>query len=105
MNKYDFALIFKLADEIDSEIYLDALYEAGCDDASVCIGKIGWIELDFIRYSHSASEAIESAIADVNRAIPNAVLKHISRVGILHIIKIQEMLSSQPDFIVYNLSL
>ncbi|MGK7898382.1 MAG: DNA-binding protein, partial [Xenococcus sp. (in: cyanobacteria)] len=78
MNKYDFALIFKLADEIDSEIYLDAIYEAGCNDASVCMGKIGWMELDFIRCSHSASEAIESAIADVNRAVPNAVLKHIS---------------------------
>ena len=90
MNKYDFALIFKLADEIDSEIYLDALYEAGCDDASVCMGKSGWMELDFIRCSHSASEAIESAIADVNRAVPNAVLKHISPdiVGITEIANI-----------------
>ena len=78
MNKYDFALTFKLAEEIDSEIYLDALYEAGCDDASVGMGKIGWVELNFIRSSPSASEAIESAIIGVNRAIPNAVLKHIS---------------------------
>ena len=41
MYKYDFALIFKLAAEIDAKIYLDTLYESGCDDASVCIGKIG----------------------------------------------------------------
>jgi len=78
MNKYDFALTFKLAEEIDSEIYLDALYEAECDDASVCMGKIGWLELDFIRSSPSASEAIETAIISVNHAIPDAVLKHIS---------------------------
>ena len=78
MYKYNFALIFKLAAEIDAEIYLDALYESGCDDASVCIGKIGWLELDFIRSAHSASEAIETAIASVKDAIPDAVLKHIS---------------------------
>ena len=78
MSKYDFGLVFQLPSEIDGEVYLDRLYEAGCDDASVGIGKLGWIELDFIRAANSALDAINSAIGDVQRAIPDATLKHIS---------------------------
>ncbi len=46
---------------------LDALYEAGCDDATVGLG--GWqSEVDFDREAPSLLHAIVTAIADVERA-------------------------------------
>ncbi len=64
MKEYDFALMFRLnqGDE-HPEVYLDLLYEAGCDDTLPGIGKPGYLALDFIRESDSAFDAIESAIA------------------------------------------
>jgi len=71
---YDFVLTFALENDADPEQYLGTLYEAGCDDASVGIGKIGSIALDFPRESDSAEAAVKSAIADVKKAIPHAKL-------------------------------
>ncbi len=47
---------------------------AGCDDALVGVGQPGRIALDFTREARSASEAVLSAIKDVQRAIPGARL-------------------------------
>ncbi len=75
MKEYDFTIKFDLPDpEEDPEHYVDALYEAGCSDASVGIGQVGRIGLNFIREADSAFEAVSSAIADVKKAIPNARL-------------------------------
>lgn len=75
MNDYDFVLKFALSNEdADPDQFVDALYEAGCDDASVGIGQNGRIALNFIRNSKSAFEAISSAIRDVKKAIPDATL-------------------------------
>lgn len=62
----------------DPTAWLDALYETGCDDATVGVGKHGSIALDFSREAASAEEAIRSAIGDVQKAIPGAVLTEIS---------------------------
>ena len=73
MTTYNFSLRFKLPDsQPDPEKYLDALYEAGCDDASVGIGRLGMVALDFDREADTLGEARETAIANVLRAIPNA---------------------------------
>lgn len=73
MREYEFTLKFKLPDSnTDPEIYIDKLYESGCDDALIGIGKKGYLALDFIRESSSAYEAMSSAIKDVRKVIPQA---------------------------------
>ena len=75
MTEYDFLLKFDLPDpNVDTEECVNALYEAGCDDATIGIGQPGRIALDFTREAASAIEAVSSAIADVGKAIPKAKL-------------------------------
>lgn len=75
MNKYEFELIFRLPQSSDDpDSYIDKLYEAGCDDALVSIGKKGVIALNFTRESIDAEKALTSAIKDIKRAIPEAEL-------------------------------
>ena len=71
MRNFEFTLHFKLPPERpDPKAWLDALFEAGCDDATVGVGRLGQIALDFARDATTARKAIASAIADVKRAIP-----------------------------------
>ena len=75
MNKYEFTLTFSLPDtQDDPERYLDALYEAGCDDALIGTGQVGSIALEFVREAESAAAAVNSAIANVKDVIPGAEL-------------------------------
>lgn len=79
MKEFNFALMFEFHDpNIDPNIYGDALYEAGCDDAMFAVGKKGTIVIDFIRESETAYEAVSSAIRQVKSVIPNSDLVHIS---------------------------
>lgn len=76
---YRFAITFSLPESgVNSEQYLDALYEAGCSDALVGVGQIGLISLDFDREASDAVEAVRSAIADVRKAIPDAQITEVS---------------------------
>jgi hypothetical protein len=71
MKDYEFILKYALPEHAsDPEQYLDALYEAGCDDALIGIGLHGRLALDFTRNSTSALAAITSAMQDVKKAIP-----------------------------------
>lgn len=75
MKEYNFTLKFELSGpEENPDRYVDALYETGCSDASVGIGQVGRIGLNFIREAKSALEAVSSAITDVKKTIPNAKL-------------------------------
>jgi len=75
MRKYGFILKFDLPDrEVDPDKFVDVLYEAGCDDATLGIGQNGRFVLSFIRESASDFIAVSSAIADVKKAIPGAKL-------------------------------
>jgi hypothetical protein len=75
MTTYEFSLIFQLPSaEEDPGAYVEALYEAGCDDSTIGIGRKGLIALDFDREASSANVAVESALRDVRKAIPNAKL-------------------------------
>jgi predicted DNA-binding transcriptional regulator AlpA len=75
MSEYEFTLTFSLPGEPwDPEYYLDALYEAGCDDALIGTGQPGTIALEFVREAVSAAAAVKSAIANVTAAIPGAEL-------------------------------
>ena len=70
MKEYEFILKFDLPNSEDPAQYIDALYEAGCDDATVGIGQKGKIALDFTREASSAFDAVSSAISDIKKAIP-----------------------------------
>ena len=75
MKEFEFTIKFALGDaNADPESYVDQLYDAGCDDALIGIGKTGMIALDFIREADNALEAVMSAVEDVKRVIPDAKL-------------------------------
>ncbi len=75
MAVYEFVLKFAVGGaDTDPSQFINALGDAGCTDALVGIGQMGVIGLDFGREAKSAHEAVSSAIADVKRAVPEAVL-------------------------------
>ncbi|TBR38893.1 MULTISPECIES: helix-turn-helix transcriptional regulator [Dyella] len=79
MNSYEFTLKFQLPHEAaDPESWIEALADAGCDDALVGVGQQGRIALDFARDAESAFVAVSSAVRDVQKAIPNAHLVEAS---------------------------
>lgn len=78
MNSYEFTLAFSLpAASNNPEDYLDALFEAGCDDALIAVGGTGSIAIDFIRLAASAESAVQQATVQVRRAIPGAELLEV----------------------------
>jgi hypothetical protein len=75
MADYDFTLKFDISTlECEPETLLDQLYEAGCADAIIGIGRPGRIAMNFTREAGSASEAVSSALSDVKKALPQAML-------------------------------
>jgi hypothetical protein len=63
--KYEFSLVLTAADVTDDEA--DALYAAGCDDASL-VSRDGVTRLQFDRQAANLDEALSSAIPCVERA-------------------------------------
>lgn len=79
MREYEFTLKFRLPDaDADPAQFIDALAEAGCDDATAGVGQKGHIALDFSREAASAFDAIVSAVRAVKDAIPGAQLVEAS---------------------------
>ncbi len=75
---FEFTLVYLLPE--DSPVagaYLDALFEAGCDDALPGVGKKGHIALEFAREAPSAASALSSAKRNVETAIPGATLVEV----------------------------
>ncbi|TWR74322.1 hypothetical protein FIV40_02840 [Pseudomonas marginalis] len=73
--EFTFTLKYQLtSDESDLDALVERLAEEGCDDALVGIGQPGRLALEFVREAPSAHDAVEGAIADVSRALPNARL-------------------------------
>jgi len=72
---FAFTLKYQLtSDESDMDSLVERLAEEGCDDALVGVGQPGRLALEFVREAASAHDAIEGAIEDVRRAVPNARL-------------------------------
>jgi hypothetical protein len=67
--KYQLAAVPQETDEL-----VERLGAAGCDDALVGIGQPGRLALEFTREAGTAYHAIQSALNDVRRAVPTAVL-------------------------------
>lgn len=79
MKEFEFTLEFKLPESNENpEAYLDALFEAGCDDALIGTGERGYIALDFSREGEDSIEAMRSALLDVYKAIPGAKFEKAS---------------------------
>ena len=79
MTDYEFTLKFSLPESAaDPDSYIEALAAAGCDDALIGVGQRGRIALDFTRSAKSAFVAISTALRDVRKAIPKAVLVEAS---------------------------
>ena len=73
--EYIFTLKYQLAaDDRDTTAVVERLGAAGCDDALVGTGVAGRIALEFTREAASAEAALQSALADVRRALPGARL-------------------------------
>lgn len=74
--EYTFTLKYQLMEQAATshDELVERLGEAGCDDALVGIGLPGRIALEFVREADSAEHALLSAVADVRKAIPTAVL-------------------------------
>lgn len=77
--EYTFTLKYQLGDERRGpQELVEALGEAGCDDALIGIGQPGRMALEFTREAAGAHEAVRSALADVRRTVPAARLIEVT---------------------------
>jgi hypothetical protein len=79
MSEYEFTLTFVLPIVVaDIDEVVERLGAAGCDDATVGIGRWGRLALAFTRDAGTATEAVYSALGDVRIAVPEARLAEAS---------------------------
>jgi len=79
MSEHEFVLAFALpAPSADMDDVVERLGAAGCDDATVGIGRWGRLALAFVREAETAGAAVASALADVRTAVPGARLVEAS---------------------------
>lgn len=69
---FEFQLTYKLPSGSDIDQVTTRLAEEGCTDALVGLGVDGQIALQFVREAATAEEALQSALRDVGRALPDA---------------------------------
>lgn len=75
VSEYEFTLKYRLAPgDADADLLVERLAEAGCTDALIGIGAPGRLALSFTRAAESAESAVRTALEDVKRAVPDAVL-------------------------------
>ncbi|MCW3784193.1 hypothetical protein [Defluviimonas salinarum] len=77
--EFEFDLVFALpAAGADEGAILDALFEAGCDDAAVGLGAPGMVGLSFTRSGGDAETVIMAAVDAVMPALPEgSVLREV----------------------------
>lgn len=107
---YEFELIFEVppTERRSSWELVEALMEAGCDDAIVGTGHPGRLALQFNRDAESAEQAMVSAIENVESAVPDVQLVEAvpDYVGLSDIAKIagisrqalRKQVQNHPDF-------
>ena len=77
MTRYSFSLTIEGADILVDEA-LDALYEAGCDDAT--FGRSNGVQVgDFHRDAADFADAVASAIKAVESTVPGALVVAVRR--------------------------
>jgi hypothetical protein len=81
MSSYHFTLIVEGSD-LQTDDHADALFEAGCDDALV--GEIDGVHyLDFDREADTVSDAVLSAIGQIESAVPGARVVRVANGGLV----------------------
>jgi hypothetical protein len=76
--EYTFTLKYALPpDDADVDALIERLGAQGCKDATVGLGQPGCIALEFTRSASRAHAALQSALTDVAKAIPLAVLVEV----------------------------
>lgn len=74
LQSFSFKLVLQLnPEDSDVDVLVERLFEAGCGDALIGLGLPGYLGLSFIREAKNAEEAVQSAISQVNSAIPSAI--------------------------------
>jgi len=78
----EFEVLIRLPDSDPGarDARIEALYEAGCDDALIGCGRPGYLAAAFIREGIKEF-AVASALADIGKAIPDAVVEKVEIVG------------------------
>lgn len=77
--EYIFTLKYDVGDQrSDPDAMVERLGAAGCTDALVGTGELGYLALEFTREADSVESAARAALADVQEAIPSATLVNIS---------------------------
>lgn len=75
MNIHQFTLIVEGAD-LQAEEHIDALFAAGCDDATA--GRIGTTQyMDFDREAETLADAVFGATEAIEGAVPQARVVHV----------------------------
>jgi hypothetical protein len=71
VQEFEFDLMIALpVGERDEDAMLDALFEAGCDDAIVGTGAAGIVSLGFIREGSDAEAVIAKAVGQALKGLP-----------------------------------
>ncbi|MGH8993894.1 MAG: helix-turn-helix transcriptional regulator [Acidimicrobiia bacterium] len=95
MKEYEFTLI--VAGDLDSDEVVNALYEAGCDDAS--FGEVNGVGVgDFTREANSILDAVASAISQVE-SVGGLRVRRVEPEPLVTIPEIAERLGRTPESI------
>lgn len=80
-REHDFTLVLLGVNELTPKV-VDALFEAGCDDATMC-RRFGRVFLTFSRTTATLKDAIVSAIRDVRKANIGARVLRVDECSLL----------------------
>ncbi len=88
MTAYEFTMIVEGPD-LQDDANVEALFEAGCDDATV--GRVGGVQyLDFDREAESLPSAVASAAEAIEAAVPGARVVHLEPDDLVSMAEIAE---------------
>jgi len=95
-REFDFTLGLNLSEISEQEV--DALYEAGCSDATPSV-QFGRVWMDFSRVAKSYKDAVFSAIRDIRKAKIGADVTRIDECNLVTQAEIARKIGKSPQYI------
>lgn len=93
MGEYQFTLV--ISGDVDSDDAIDALFEAGCDDATIgTVDGVGYA--DFVREASSFGEAVGAAIKQVE-SVPGLQVRRVEPDDLVTMTEIAERLGRSRE--------